>query len=286
MSKARKDIDPKFQWDFTHIFPSKAAWEAAYKEAEEAIPQISALEGKLCSSAEALKAGLDKINEVAEKAEIVYLYAMLHKSGDNGDPENQEMEGRAINLLVALGTASAFIEPEILASDDEAIRSYMEKPEMKTYRHMLEDVMRGRKYMLSAEQEKMLAMLSDVTGHLQLLLGTQHQVNLGHLCNLGRFQLSIATGHNHKGLGMLASNATNGLTTFFVGQLGYRASVDYTKVYPLTCTSLAHAMLGKKFAQRRSFGKVQLTTQGVKDNRLILKNGSIYHWKGQNFAQS
>ena len=152
-------------WDFTHIFPSKAAWEAAYKEAEEAIPQISALEGKLCSSAEALKAGLDKINEVAEKAEIVYLYAMLHKSGDNGDPENQEMEGRAINLLVALGTASAFIEPEILASDDEAIRSYMEKPEMKTYRHMLEDVMRGRKYMLSAEQEKMLAMLSDVTGN-------------------------------------------------------------------------------------------------------------------------
>lgn len=165
MATLRKDIDPKFKWDFTHIFPSKEAWEKAYKEVEAAVTGISALEGKLCSSAESLKTGLDKINGISEKAELVYLYAMLHKSGDNGDPEYQEMEGRAINLIVALETACSFIEPEILASNDEDIKRYMDRPEMKTYRHMLEDVMRGRKYMLSAEQEKMLAMLSDVTGN-------------------------------------------------------------------------------------------------------------------------
>ena len=68
MSKARRDIDPKFKWDFTHIFPSKEAWEKAYKDVEAAIPEISALEGKLCLSAESLKAGLDKINEISEKA--------------------------------------------------------------------------------------------------------------------------------------------------------------------------------------------------------------------------
>jgi len=165
MSKARRDIDPKFKWDFTHIFPSKEAWEKAYKDVEAAIPEISALEGKLCLSAESLKAGLDKISEISEKAELVYLYAMLHKSGDNGDPEYQEMEGRAISLIVSLGTVASFVEPEILAADESAVKSYMDAPEMKTYRHMLEDVMRGRRYMLSAEQEKILAMLSDVTGN-------------------------------------------------------------------------------------------------------------------------
>ena len=165
MSKARKEMDPRFQWDFTHIFPSKEAWETAYKEVEERIPEIAALNGTLCASAESLKAGLDKINEISEKAELVYLYAMLHKSGDNGDPEYQQMEGRAITLIVKMSTVASFIEPEILAADEETVKGYMEKEELKTYRHMLEDVMRGRAHMLPAEQEKMLAMLSDVSGN-------------------------------------------------------------------------------------------------------------------------
>ena len=165
MSKARKEMDPRFQWDFTHIFPSKEAWEAAYAEVEARIPEIAALQGTLCASAEALKTGLDKINEISEKAELVYLYAMLHKSGDNGDPEYQQMEGRAITLLVKMGTVASFIEPEILAADEATVKGYMEKEELKTYRHMLEDVMRGRAHMLSMEQEKMLAMLSDVSGN-------------------------------------------------------------------------------------------------------------------------
>ena len=158
-------MDPKFQWDFTHIFPSKEAWENAYKEVETRIPEIAALQGKLCESAESLKKGLDTINEISEKAELVYLYAMLHKSGDGGDPEYQQMEGRAISLIVGMSTVASFVEPEILAADESVIKGYMEEPSLATYKHMLEDVMRGRAYMLPAEQEKMLAMLSDVTSN-------------------------------------------------------------------------------------------------------------------------
>ena len=71
MSMARKDMDPRFQWDFTHIYPSKEAWEKAYAEVEASIPEIGAMQGTLCASAESLKAALDKINEISEKAELV-----------------------------------------------------------------------------------------------------------------------------------------------------------------------------------------------------------------------
>ena len=117
MSKARKEMDPRFQWDFTHIFPSKEAWEEAYAEAEGRIPELAALEGTLCASAESLKSGLDLVHQVSEKVELVYLYAMLHKFGDNGDPEYQQIEGRAITLLVKMSTALAFLQPEVLAAD-------------------------------------------------------------------------------------------------------------------------------------------------------------------------
>ena len=165
MSNLRKDMNPEFMWDFSHIFESREAWEKAYAEASEAVGTISALPGMLCASADSLKNGLATIFSAAQKVELVYLYASLHKSSDNGDPEYQQMEGRAINLYVAFSTAISFMEPEILAADEKIIREYLELDGMKTYKHTVEDILRARKYMLSAEQEKMLAMLSDVAGN-------------------------------------------------------------------------------------------------------------------------
>ena len=176
--KSRKEMDPKFMWDFSHMFADKAAWEEAYKEAEEAIPAIAALQGKLCLSAEALKSGLDLIYSAQQKLELVYLYAMLHKSGDNGDPEYQEMVGKAINLIVAMSTVSAFIEPEILACDETTVRSYLENEELATYRHTVGDVLRGREHMLSGEQEKMLAMLSDASGNCSNIFEMMESVDM------------------------------------------------------------------------------------------------------------
>ncbi len=163
--KSRKEMNPEFMWDFTHMFPSKEAWEAEYRECEGEVAKISALAGKVCESAESFKNALDTLYGISKKAELVYLYAMLHKSGDNGDPEYQAMEGRAISLFVALGTATSFLEPEILECDESVIKGYLDRPEMAVYRHTVEEILRGREHMLSKEQEMMLAMLSDVRGN-------------------------------------------------------------------------------------------------------------------------
>ena len=104
---ARNQMDPKFMWDFSHMFETKEAWEAAYAECEADIAKLSSLAGTLCASAESLKTGLDTVYAVSKKMELVYLYAMLHQSSDNGDPEYQAMQGRAINLIVAMNTSSS-----------------------------------------------------------------------------------------------------------------------------------------------------------------------------------
>jgi len=57
---ARNQMDPKFMWDFSHMFETKEAWEAAYAECEADIAKLSSLAGTLCASAESLKAGLDE----------------------------------------------------------------------------------------------------------------------------------------------------------------------------------------------------------------------------------
>ncbi len=157
-------MDPAYQWDFSHIFPSREAWEAAMAEAGEYIAKLSAIPGTLSASPEALKHGLEVLYAASQKAELVYLYAMLHKSSDNGDADHQTMEGRAIQLLISLQMASAFLEPELLAMDQDTLKAWIALPELALYRHTLEDTLRGAAHVLSAEQEEMLAQLGDAAG--------------------------------------------------------------------------------------------------------------------------
>lgn len=159
--RERKDMNTAYQWKLTDIFADEAAYEAAYAKAAEAVGKIPALKGTLGKSAKDLKAGLDTFFDAARQVELVYIYSMLAKSGDNGDPVNQEREGKAMSLYITFGTAAAFLEPEILAIPEKKLASYMKKKELALYAHSIDDITRGRKHVLDAEREKMLAMLGN-----------------------------------------------------------------------------------------------------------------------------
>lgn len=159
--KSRKEMDPKFMWDFSHIFKDDAAWNDALAELESKLPEVEAIRGTLMQGADSLKAGMDKIYSLMEKLELAYLYANLKKSGDNGDAEYQAMEARAMNLLIKFSMASSFIIPEILSASEETLLSYMDSPVLKGYRHILENTNRSRPHTLDEKTETMLAMLSE-----------------------------------------------------------------------------------------------------------------------------
>lgn len=159
--KARKDMDTKYMWDFSHIFPNREAWEAAYRDAWAGIDTLPALEGTLGASAGSLKAALDAVFAVARKAELVYLYASLHKNGDNGDNEYQAMEDRCIRLMTKFDAALAFMTPELLSIPEATLNGYMAEESLKTYRHHVEDTVRARAHTLDTDRERMLAMLGD-----------------------------------------------------------------------------------------------------------------------------
>ncbi len=161
--KNRKEMNPEFQWDISHIFPTKQAWSDALAQVEESVKLIAPLKGTLKDAASVKKA-LDLINSVSEKAEKVYIYAFLCKSGDNGDPENQSMLARVMNVLVKMDTETAFIQPELLALPSDTLNGIINDSALSTYRHSLEDIARSAPHTLDASGEKLLARLSDVTG--------------------------------------------------------------------------------------------------------------------------
>ena len=157
----RKDMDPKFQWDFTHIYPDKAAWEAAMGSAERAVEGLAALPGTLKASKEGLKRGLDAAYDALLKIELPYIYASLHKSADGGDPEHQAMEARAMMLMVKASAALAFLNPEILSIPEGDLNDWMSEEDMAVYRFIVADIDRSRAHTLDEERERMLALLGE-----------------------------------------------------------------------------------------------------------------------------
>lgn len=161
MEKKRSEMNPEFQWDLSAIYENVEVWEEALKQASEKVAGISEIAGSLGESAQKLKDGLDKLYAAAEQTEKVYIYSMLYSAGDNGDALAQEMEARATRLYVDFSTAASFLNPEILAIDEEKLNVWIEKEELTLYRHLLKDICRSRAHTLSENEERLLAMLGD-----------------------------------------------------------------------------------------------------------------------------
>lgn len=159
--KLRNEMSTEFTWDFTPMFKDREAWSQACEEADKAIDQIPALQGTLGNSAAELKNGLLTLAAVEEKVTLCYLYAMLLKSTDGGDPDYQAMEARTIGLIVKLQSLSAFISPEIVAIPEETFNAYISEPDMADVAFKLKKVVKARAHTLDAERELMLARLTD-----------------------------------------------------------------------------------------------------------------------------
>ena len=159
--KKREEMDPKFQWDLTGIYPSRADWEEAREAAAEKVKALASLRGTLTESPQALRKAYDQVYETLYETELVYLYASLQKNGDNGNSEYQEMEGMAMSLYVALQAQLAFFDPELLSMPEETLQQLLQSEALAPYRHILEDTARAKPHTLSEECETMLAKLSD-----------------------------------------------------------------------------------------------------------------------------
>lgn len=163
-TRIRKDADPRFLWDLSSIFPDKEAWKAAYQAVEKDIPSLAAVKGTLGESAQKLREGFDVFYTLEERLERVYVYTMLYKSGDNGDPEAQAMEDRATNLCVQISTAGSYFMPEVLEIPKDTLKAFRKSGLLDPYSHILDDMERGRPHTLDEAREAMLSLLSDAAG--------------------------------------------------------------------------------------------------------------------------
>lgn len=87
----------------------------------------------------------------------------MRKDENNANPKYQGMKDRAQGLMVRLGEAVSFIQPEILAIDNKMLSDYLnQEPGLGLYKFLLEEIARMKEHTLSAREEEIIAMSGEL----------------------------------------------------------------------------------------------------------------------------
>ncbi len=161
----RSEIDAKYKWDMTAVYPTEEAWEEDLNFVKELYPGILEFKGKLVSSPDVLLEALELDNKINQTLWKLYHYASNSSNADVRNEKYQEMVQRVINTYVKIGEVSAFFTPEILENDYSVIENLMEKNDkLKIYEKQFRDLYISKPHILSEKEERILSMAGKISG--------------------------------------------------------------------------------------------------------------------------
>jgi|tagenome__1003787_1003787.scaffolds.fasta_scaffold20947099_3 oligoendopeptidase F len=145
-------------WDLRDIFPTDAAWEAERQAILKDIPALKSYQGKLGSNAATLKAALQAQSDINRRASRLYSYASLKADEDRRVAANQERKQQAQDVFTALGEATAWSNPEIVALGPDRVNGLIAAdPGLNKFAFGLHDSLRQARHTLSPDGEQLLA---------------------------------------------------------------------------------------------------------------------------------
>ena len=168
----RSEIAEQDKWAIHDIYATDELWEADLQKAKDLIPTVSAFAGKLGESAQNLLDYMKSTEETAVLTDALGNYAMRRSDEDARVSKYQAMVGSLMSTCVALGSASSFSTPEIMAISDETMEKfYAELPELERYRRYLNNIRRRRAHVLTPAEEKLLAAAGEMANAPDTIYG-------------------------------------------------------------------------------------------------------------------
>ena len=166
----RDQIEAKYRWNLADLYPSDDAWEKAFAKMKTDIPKFAPFEEKLGSSPETLAECLILNDSLGLDIYRLIVYSNLRKSEDTRVSKYQEMGDRMSTVIADFNSASAYIEPEILTIPDDTLKSFLARdPKLAVYKFYIENLIRRKAHIMSAEVENLLAQSGKVTrGFIQI----------------------------------------------------------------------------------------------------------------------
>ena len=158
-TRNRAEIPAEFRWDFSAIYPSWAAWDAAMLDMEARMDAFAKLKGSLAQGPAAVLKAYRDFDDIGKQQYLVYRYPQLQRDVDTRD---QAMAGRFQRVgavFAKFDTATSWFTPELLKVPQPTMEKWIaETPALAPYRFTILDNYRQQKHVLDESGERLLSL--------------------------------------------------------------------------------------------------------------------------------
>jgi oligoendopeptidase F len=174
--RTRDQIDERFKWNLSHIFPDWEAWQRGYDELDRKIAEFAALQGTMKQGPDQLLRALALADELGQLEYKVWYFPSLKYDEDQRD-NVINAKRQQVQILAAKGAqAMAWFNPEVLAIPIDTVRAWMNaNPKLAVYRFAIEELYRQQEHVLDDKGEHLLslsAQFSSVPNDIYAALST------------------------------------------------------------------------------------------------------------------
>jgi oligoendopeptidase F len=163
----RSEVAHSDTWDLSKLFENDAAWELGLAEFEKLAGKIAAFKGTLGKSAPSLADFMDFSKNFGLLEERLAYYADLRQCEDEGADAARVMSGKFTMLAAQAAAEMAWAIPEIQAIPNPKIAEYLKNERLADYRVYITRLLRWKPYILSENEERLLAMEGEADGIVQ-----------------------------------------------------------------------------------------------------------------------
>lgn len=179
--KVREELDDKYKWDLTDLYPSDEAWRAEKARIEQAMQQIATYKGRLTESPSTLLEALEQSTMLGKEMIRLSSYASMKSDQDTRVATYAGMKQEIQQVYAAFGALSSYMEPELLTLQEEQLNAFIqEEPGLEVYRFYLQDLLRKRAHRGSEEVEKVMAYASLMSGNAATIYSTFFNAEFPH----------------------------------------------------------------------------------------------------------
>ena len=165
MAKQRNEIEEKYTWDLSTIFPTDEAFEAELAQVSEEVKKAASLAGHLLDSADSLLTTTEIQLDLMRRIEKLYSYAHMKNDQDTRVAKYQEYQAKGMTLYSEFGQSFAFYEPEFMAITEEQYQAFLaEQPALQQYQHYFDKLLKKKAHILTQREEELLAGAGEIFG--------------------------------------------------------------------------------------------------------------------------
>jgi oligoendopeptidase F len=160
-SRKRDEIDSRYKWNLSDIFPGWEAWEASYRQLDAGIDRYAALKGTLAQGPARLLSAFELSEELGQLAYRVWYYPSLRYDEDQRDNSINARRQQVQILFAKWKQAESWFSPELLAVPLATVRAWMDAtPALALYRFAIEDLYRQQEHVLDEAGERLMSLSS------------------------------------------------------------------------------------------------------------------------------